>query len=97
MPVLHRLKETGADVIGLDWRVDVARARAELGAMPIQGNLDPIALFGPDEIIRRKVHAICDAAGPVGHVFNLGHGITPKTPISGVEAMVAAVNQRVGR
>ncbi|MCB9684074.1 MAG: uroporphyrinogen decarboxylase [Alphaproteobacteria bacterium] len=94
MPFLHLLKQTGADVIGLDWRVDVARARAELGTLPIQGNLDPIALFGPAESIRRKVHAICDAAGPVGHVFNLGHGVTPKTPIEGVEAMIAAVKER---
>jgi uroporphyrinogen decarboxylase len=94
MPFLHLAKETGADVIGLDWRADVRYARGVLGATPIQGNLDPIALFGPPATIAAKVHAICDAAGPVGHVFNLGHGITPKTPIAGVEAMVAAVKAR---
>jgi uroporphyrinogen decarboxylase len=94
MPFLHLAKETGADVIGLDWRADVTWARKVLGDTPIQGNLDPIALYGPADTITRKVHAICDAAGPVGHVFNLGHGITPKTPIAGVEAMVAAVKSR---
>ncbi len=59
MPFLHLAKETGADVVGLDWRVDVAHARATLGTVPIQGNLDPIALFGPPETITRKVNAIC--------------------------------------
>jgi uroporphyrinogen decarboxylase len=94
MPFLHRLAETGADVIGLDWRADVARARAVLGRTPIQGNLDPIALYGPPDAIRARVHRICDAAGPLGHVFNLGHGVTPHTPIAGVEAMIAAVRER---
>jgi uroporphyrinogen decarboxylase len=95
MPFLHLATQTGADVIGLDWRADVAYARGILGpSVPVQGNLDPIALFGPPDSITRKVHAICDAAGPVGHVFNLGHGVTPKTPIAGVEAMVAAVKSR---
>jgi uroporphyrinogen decarboxylase len=62
--------------------------------VPIQGNLDPIALFAPPDEVKRRVHAICDAAGPVGHVFNLGHGVTPQTPIAGVEAMIAAVKER---
>jgi uroporphyrinogen decarboxylase len=94
MPFLHLATATGADVIGLDWRVDVGVARAALGATPIQGNLDPIALFAPPDEVKRRVHAICDAAGPLGHVFNLGHGVTPKTPIAGVEAMIAAVKER---
>lgn len=97
MPLLHHAKATGADVIGLDWRVDVKRARAELGATPIQGNLDPIALYGPVDDIKARVHRICDEAGPLGHVFNLGHGVTPATPIAGVEAMIAAVHERAGR
>jgi uroporphyrinogen decarboxylase len=97
LAVLHHAADLGCTVVGLDWRVDMVRARAELGTMPVQGNLDPIALFGPPESIRAKVHAICDAAGPRGHVFNLGHGIVPSTPISGVEAMVAAVQERAAR
>lgn len=93
-PFLPWLGETGADVFGLDWRVDVAAARRVLGAAPVQGNLDPVALYAPPEEIRRRVHAILDAAGPVGHVFNLGHGVLPTTPIEGVEAMIAAVKER---
>jgi uroporphyrinogen decarboxylase len=62
-----------------------------LGDVPVQGNLDPIALFAPPEEIRRRVQAIIRAAGPRGHVMNLGHGIVPETPIEGVIAMVDAV------
>ncbi|MEZ4234664.1 MAG: uroporphyrinogen decarboxylase [Myxococcota bacterium] len=94
MPLLHLARETGADAIALDWRADVAVARKTLGDLPIQGNLDPIALHGPPDDIHRRVHAICDAAGPLGHVFNLGHGVVPSTPIAGVEAMIAAVKER---
>jgi len=90
-PFLHVLRETGADVIGLDWRTDMAHARTVLGDVPVQGNLDPIALFAPPDEIRRRVHAIIRAAGPRGHVMNLGHGIVPETPIEGVVAMVDAV------
>jgi uroporphyrinogen decarboxylase len=97
MPFLHLVKQTGADAVALDWRADMAHVRSLLGEMPVQGNLDPIALFGPPEHIRARVHQICDAAGPVGHVFNLGHGIQPSTPIEGVEAMVAAVKERASR
>lgn len=89
-PFLHLVKQTGADVIGLDWRMDVSRARAALGDTPIQGNLDPLALFAPPDDITRRVNAILDAGGGTGHVFNLGHGVLPTTPISGVEAMIAA-------
>ncbi len=93
-PFLHLVRSTGASVAGLDWRVDMGHARNVLGDMPVQGNLDPIALFAPPEDIKRRVHAICDAAGPTGHVFNLGHGVVPSTPIAGVEAMIAAVKER---
>lgn len=94
-PFLSRLHQTGADAFGLDWRVDVREARKALGAeTPVQGNLDPIALYAPAADIKAQVHAICDAAGPVGHVFNLGHGVTPTTPIDGVHAMIEAVHER---
>ena len=90
-PFLRVLRETGADAFGIDWRTDMAHARTVLGDVPVQGNLDPIALFAPPEEVRRRVHAIIRAAGPRGHVMNLGHGIVPETPIEGVEAMVDAV------
>lgn len=93
-PFLRRLPQTEADVLGLDWRVEIADARDMLGKLPIQGNMDPVALYAPPADIRRRVHRICDQAGPLGHVFNLGHGVLPTTPIEGVEAMIAAVKER---
>jgi uroporphyrinogen decarboxylase len=91
-PFLHRLRETGADAFGIDWRVDLGHARDVLGAgVPVQGNLDPVALYAPPDEIRRRVRKIIDAAGPTGHVFNLGHGVLPTTPIEGVEAMLDEV------
>jgi uroporphyrinogen decarboxylase len=91
-PFLPWLHEIGAGSIGLDWRTDMARARATLGpTVPVQGNLDPQALTAPPAVIAAKVQAIIAAAGPAGHVFNLGHGLTPTTPISGVQAAIDAV------
>ncbi len=92
-PFLPWLKDSGADAVGLDWRVDMAMARAALGETPVQGNLDPIALHAPAEVIREKVHSVIRAAGPRGHVFNLGHGIVPSTPMAGVDAAIAAVKE----
>jgi uroporphyrinogen decarboxylase len=89
--ILERVAQTGADVVGLDWRMDIASARARLGSLPVQGNLDPCLLFAPEAVITERVVEIIRRAGPAGHVFNLGHGITPDTPIAGVEALVAAV------
>lgn len=91
-PFLHLLPQIGADALGLDWRVDIGRARAALGDIPVQGNLDPIALSAPYAEVGRRTRAILAAAGPTGHVFNLGHGVLPDTPIAGVEAMVEAVH-----
>ena len=91
-PFLPVVQQVEADAYALDWRVDIAEARKILGPeVPVMGNLDPIALFAPPELIREKVHAIIRAAGPTGHVFNLGHGVGPHTPIEGVHAMVDAV------
>ncbi len=89
--ILTIAKKTGADVMGIDWRTDMAEARQILGDMPVQGNLDPIALYGPKESIQAKVRSIIEAAGPTGHVFNLGHGVLPTTPVEGVDAMMEAV------
>lgn len=91
--VLPEVATLDADGFALDWCVDIARARSVLGPRPIQGNLDPIALFAPEATIREKVRAIIDAAGPTGHIFNLGHGVVPATPIAGVEAMIDEVRR----
>ena len=64
------------------------RARASLGSIPVQGNLDPIALQAPEEVIRQKVRAIIKAAGPCGHIFNLGHGCVPSTSIEGIHTVL---------
>ena len=85
--------QVGADAYALDWRADWSQARRVLGDAPLQGNLDPIALQAPPEIIRQKVHQILREAGPVGHIFNLGHGCTPQTPIEGVQAALDAVHE----
>ena len=92
-PVLHLLPTTGADAFGIDWRTDLAAARAVLGDTPLQGNLDPLALFAPPEVIHAKARHIMEAAGPRGHIFNLGHGVIPATPIDGVHAMIEAVHR----
>ena len=90
--ILDRVARVGADVYGIDWRVPIDEARARLGgAAAVQGNLDPSTLLGPIAEIERKARDIVRRGGKRGHVFNLGHGIYPETPIEAVEALVAAV------
>jgi len=91
-PYLDDYASCGADVLGVDWRVDLGAVRARVGdGVALQGNLDPGALFLPPDQIRARVHAILDRAGPTGHVFNLGHGVLPETNPAHVQAMVDAV------
>jgi uroporphyrinogen decarboxylase len=87
---LGQLADSGADVVGLDWTVDVAEARAVLGETPVQGNLDPSALFADPGTIRERTFELIEAAGPAGHVLNLGHGVSKDAPIEGVAAFVEA-------
>ena len=83
---LALLAESEATVVGLDWTVDMETARATLGDRPVQGNLDPSYLYAPPEQIERRVLEIVEAAGPRGHILNLGHGVDKNTPIEGVRA-----------
>jgi uroporphyrinogen decarboxylase len=92
-PFLEKMRETGADVIGLDWKMDIGDARRRLGKVPVQGNLDPTLLFAEPAAIEARVKDILAAAGPVGHVFNLGHGVLPPTNPEHVRAMVQAVHR----
>ncbi|MFB6164718.1 MAG: uroporphyrinogen decarboxylase [Haloarculaceae archaeon] len=85
---LDLLTEAGADVISLDWTIEMAHARAQLGEHPVQGNLDPQYLFGDEEFVREQTEQVIEAAGPAGHVLNLGHGVNKDTPVSGVETFV---------
>src|SRR5262249_38920494 len=89
--LLERIARSGCDVMGLDWRVEIGEARARLGKLPVQGNLDPVALFGPRERVQQKARVIVERGGRRGHIFNLGHGILPETPIENVEALIAAI------
>jgi uroporphyrinogen decarboxylase len=97
--LLEALRAAGGDVIGLDWRVDLDAAWARVGHdVAVQGNLDPSALLAPIPEIRARAAAILDqAAGRPGHVFNLGHGVLPDTPVDHVRALVDAVHEESRR
>jgi uroporphyrinogen decarboxylase len=93
--LLPSMKETGADVMGVDWRFPLDQAWSSLkfqGA--VQGNLDPVLLFAGQKELRARTDAILrQAAGRPGHIFNLGHGILPETPVENVRALVDFVRE----
>jgi uroporphyrinogen decarboxylase len=98
---LEAIADLGADVVGLDWTVNLGRARAAVGdRVALQGNLDPAVLFAPPEVVAREAVAVLDRFGPPqradggwdGHIFNLGHGINQHTPPDQVAALVEAVH-----
>ena len=84
------MQQAGGDVIGVDWRIRLDDAWKMLGPeTAIQGNLDPALLFAPFPYLRNEVESILKmAAGRPGHIFNLGHGILPQTPVDHVKAVV---------
>jgi uroporphyrinogen decarboxylase len=92
--LLELQRDAGGQVIGLDWRVELGRAWERLGpGVGVQGNLDPVVLFAPIEEIGRQTRRVLDeAAGRPGHIFNLGHGILPHTPVDHVVALVDMVH-----
>ena len=95
--LLPQLVRTGADVIGCDWRIHLDDARRITGnTVALQGNLDPLALFLPRAELEARVQDILRRAGPVGHIFNLGHGILPPTDPEAARTLVDAVH-RLGR
>lgn len=93
--MLKEVKKSGADVIGVDWRIDLGDAIKRLGKkIVVQGNLDPCALFLPREELEERIKDILwKGEAAKGHIFNLGHGILPDTPVENVIAMVEAVHQ----
>lgn len=93
--LLEAMREAGGDVLGLDWRVDLDEGWKRVGAdFAVQGNLDPVALFAPRDELRVRVQRIlAQAAGRPGHIFNLGHGILPETPVDNVRALVDMVHE----
>jgi len=97
-PYLEDIGTSGADVIGIDWRISLATARKRLGpGLAVQGNMDPTCLFLPPEGIRERVGEVLGEAGDTGHVFNLGHGVLPMTNPEHVRAMVQAVRELSAR
>jgi uroporphyrinogen decarboxylase len=86
------MRQTGCDVLGLDWRTPIDRTWRDLDySVAVQGNLDPITLFAPEQVLQTRVAEIlAAAANRPGHIFNLGHGIVPNTP---VEAVLHVVHQ----
>ena len=97
--LLPAMKETGAQVIGVDWRIPLDQAWQSLhfeGA--VQGNLDPVVLFADQKELRARASAILQqAGGRPGHIFNLGHGILPETPVDNVRALVDFVRELSSR
>jgi uroporphyrinogen decarboxylase len=93
--LLPSMRETGADVIGLDWRIPLDVGRQAVGQhCAVQGNLDPIALFAPQGILRARVEEVLrQAGGNPGHIFNVGHGIVPATPVENVQHVVRWVHE----
>jgi uroporphyrinogen decarboxylase len=91
--LLELMREAGGEVIGVDFRIELDHAWQRLGEVGIQGNLDPVVLYADRAYIRQRVQRILSqAAGRSGHIFNLGHGILPTTPVDSVLALVDAVH-----
>jgi uroporphyrinogen decarboxylase len=89
--LLSRVAQSGADVLSVDWRVDLGDLRNQLGTrIAIQGNIDPCMLLGPPVGIERAVRESIENTGGVGHILNLGHGILPMTPVENARAFVRA-------
>lgn len=93
--LLPTFRETGADVIGLDWRIPLDQGWRAVGSnIAVQGNLDPITLFAPEDVLEARVREILSlAANRPGHIFNLGHGIVPNTPVDSVLRVVDLIKR----
>lgn len=92
--LLEEIREIGADVVGVDWRVPLDHAWRQLEGCAIQGNLDPAVLLAPAQTVRREAQEVLRrAGGRPGHIFNLGHGVLPETPIENVQVLVEVVHR----
>lgn len=97
--LLELMREAGGDVIGLDWRVRLNEGWQRVGHdVAVMGNLDPVVLFANQDVLRAQAKRILDeAGGRAGHIFNLGHGILPETPVENVIALVEMVHEMSAR
>ncbi|MDR7483855.1 MAG: uroporphyrinogen decarboxylase [Armatimonadota bacterium] len=91
--LLRLMAQAGGDVIGVDWRIRLDDAWAQIGEAGIQGNLDPAALLAPFEVVERAARDIlAQAGGRRGHIFNLGHGVLPETPVDHLRRLTDLVH-----
>jgi uroporphyrinogen decarboxylase len=96
--LLELIRDAGGDCIGVDFRIPLDDAWARLGDVAVQGNLDPTLLVGPPDTLLTHVDDVLRRAGNrPGHIFNLGHGILPETPMEHVEAVIDHVHSRTKR
>jgi uroporphyrinogen decarboxylase len=95
--LLEAMRDGGGDVIGVDWRVGLDEAWQRIGDRAIQGNLDPALLLAPlDRLMATTDEVVTRAGGRAGHIFNLGHGILPSTPVEHVQAVADRVHEKGG-
>jgi uroporphyrinogen decarboxylase len=96
--LLPAMKQTGAEVIGLDWRIPLDQGWRAVGSGAVQGNLDPVLLFADwKELKSRTEEILRRAGGRPGHIFNLGHGILPETPVENVKALTKFVQEQTSK
>jgi uroporphyrinogen decarboxylase len=92
------MAEAGGDVLSVDWRIPLSTVRARHPDRAVQGNLDPLALMAPPDVMRSMIRDVLSDAGPrPGHVFNLGHGILPETPVESVTLLTETVHAAAPR
>lgn len=92
--LLTSMAKVGGDVLGIDWKEDLGEAWARINySHGVQGNLDPVTVFAPPDVLEAKTRAVmAKAAGRPGHIFNLGHGVHPPTPVSALQRVVEIVH-----
>jgi uroporphyrinogen decarboxylase len=97
--LMKEIKTCGADVVGIDWKIDMGEAARKLGKdYALQGNLDPVALLLPQAEIKKRAKDILKKASKAkGHIFNLGHGVLPEIPVGNVKFLVDAVHELSGK
>ncbi|MBO0889149.1 uroporphyrinogen decarboxylase, partial [Candidatus Bathyarchaeota archaeon] len=92
--ILRIMKEAGGEVIGVDWRIPIDEAWENMGNVGIQGNLDPATLLGQWNVVQSRTKEILSRiGGRSGHIFNLGHGVHPETPVDSAKRLVEFVHK----